>query len=424
MVDWVNTDAFKSKYAFLERAIRALGDANIDTGYCTAIRKVAVDIPVQIDTFNVANVYPEVTCPEEVHADGRFDSEGKPLFKYFNKRLPDSPLNQDLCGLGPIPPMIFPFVLGAIVLQKNVRTLAEVVEGGEVVELCIDDPCLAKKKEELIDNALRVHVKQTSGTPPNDVIEGLTQNIINHGDCPNVFQQMHYLKEASLPDMLPAVPMGIPTKLPFMTKDSYGSYQTMPTVPQAMGQKTALIGGASDLGTFNLTIDGVVRKFKFGYLGKKVSTGIQGGIPGSGSMAWDDGAGNVSPVAEVWDAPVKVGGTAKQVSVNSDSYYLNADLDAEQRCMSIRAIVENYNVGKAGKGFVLDKTTGHLNEIVHPEYGNILLKQIVVLQCHIFVVEDLMNHVYCMPTTSLSPPGGTSCIPVGWAETVEIVGGE
>jgi hypothetical protein len=138
-------------------------------------------------------------------------------------------------------------------------------------------------------------------------------------------------------------------------------------------------------------------------------------MPGSGAVNWQDpDTGTVYAICEAPYVPVKRDGQKVQVSINGTTYDMNADLHATCRCKMVRAFIENYKVGTED-AFIINND----GSIKHPEYGNVFLKQIIVLKTHVFVVDDFQNHMYCVPGPGLyEVPRQPEkvCVPIGWMQ--------
>jgi hypothetical protein len=399
MSEYVLSEVFKNKYAFYESILRGLADANKNQGI-NSVSRVETDFIVQIDNFTPTKMYKELVC--EIGHPIRVNDDGKAIKnKYFKHEKPDDA--NAITAIGDIPPLVFPFVLGGIVVEKQVRTFAVTKsETKEIYELCVDDRVLAKKKEQIIDNAYRSHVLETITEDSTELVTGISQYLgdaTEFSDCENIEEQIYYQSDASLPDLIPAIPLGLPAQLPLMQKD------TKPTVKEALQALPTLINSANNLGVFSLNINETEQKFAYGFIR----------MPGSGMVNWQDPAtGTVYAICEAPYVPVKRDGQKVQVSINGTTYDMNADLHGPFRCKRVRAFIENYKVG--------DKDAFTINSdgsITHPEYNDVFLKQIVVLKTHVFVVDDFQNHVYRKPSCArFMPPGtpGKACIPIGWMQ--------
>jgi hypothetical protein len=401
MSEYVLSEVFKNKYAFYESILRGLADANKNQGI-NSVSRVESDFIVQIDKFTPTKMYKELVCEDDGHPI-RVNDDGLAIKDmYFKHEKPDTA--NAITATGDIPPLVFPFVLGGIVVEKQVRTFAVTTSGAqEIYELCVDDPVLAKKKEQIIDNAYRSHVLETIIKGTDELVTGISQMIEDdkgdYADCENIEEQIYYQSDASLPDLIPAIPLGLPAQLPFMTGDK------KPTVKEALQALPTLINSANNLGVFSLNINETEQKFAYGFIR----------MPGSGTVNWLNQAdGKVHPICEAPYVPVKRDGQKVQVSINGTTYDMNADLHGPFRCKRVRAFIENYKVGTKDAFIINDD-----GSITHPEYGPVKLKQIVVLKTHVFVVDDFQNHVYSKPKApTFVPPGtpGKACIPIGWMQ--------
>jgi hypothetical protein len=423
MSEYVLSEVFKNKYAFYESILRGLADANKNQGI-NSVSRIESDFIVQIDNFEKVSLYKDLPCSRY-----RVDDDGYALKSQYFKSTSAGTINA-LKGIGDIPLLVFPFVLGGIVVEKQVRTFAQEVtiptnKGaptfGEVHELCVDDIVLAKKKEQIIDNALRAHVLElfAEGSDKfagsSDKITGITQAPAEsiHEECENIEEQIYYQSDVSLPDLIPAIPMGQPAQLPLMQKE------TKPTVKEALEALPGLIASASDLGVVTLNINETPVKFAYGFIR----------MPGSGTVNWqdpNDATGKVYAICEAPYVPVKRGGQKVQVSINGTTYDMNADLHATCKCKKVRAFIEEFDM-PGGKPWKIEKyewlegqTTNKIYYIdSHPEYETIVLKQIVVLKTHVFVVDDFQNHMYCVPGPGLyEVPRQPEkvCVPIGWMQ--------
>jgi hypothetical protein len=397
MSEYVLSDVFKNKYAFYESILRGLADANKNQGI-NSVSRIETDFIVQIDNFEKVSLYSDLSCDRN-----RVDDNGHALKSKYFKSTGAGTINA-LKGIGDIPLLVFPFVLGGIVVEKQVRTFAVTKsETKEIYELCVDDPVLAKKKEQIIDNAYRSHVLETITEGSTEVVTGISQMIEddqgNYADCENIEEQIYYQSDASLPDLIPAIPLGLPAQLPFMTGDK------KPTVKEALQALPTLINSADNLGVFSLNINETEQKFAYGFIR----------MPGSGTVNWRNQAdGTVHPICEAPYVPVKRDGQKVQVSINGTTYDMNADLHGPFRCKKVRAFIENYKVGDEDAFIINDD-----GSITHPEYGTVKLKQIVVLKMHVFVVDDFQNHVYSKPKAPTFVPPSTpskACVPIGWMQ--------
>jgi hypothetical protein len=390
MSEYVLSDVFKNKYAFYESILRGLADANKNQGI-NSVSRIETDLIVQIDNFEKVSLYSDLSCNRV-----RVDDDGYALKSKYFKSTSAGTIDA-LKGIGDIPLLVFPFVLGGIVVEKQVRTFAVTTSTPpKIYELCVDDPVLAKKKEQIIDNALRVHVLELSDS---EKITGITQDPATDAVkdvCENIEEQVYYQSDASLPDLIPAIPMGKPAQLPFMQK------ATKPTVKEALEALPGLIASASDLGVVRLNINENPVKFAYGFIR----------MPGSGTVNWQDpDKGTVYAICEAPYVPVKRDGQKVQVSINGTTYDMNADLHATCRCKMVRAFIENYQVGDEDAFIINDD-----GSITHPEYGPVKLKQIVVLKTHVFVVDDFQNHMYCVPSPGFFGAPSKECIPIGWMQ--------